>query len=339
MPITTYSIEAKKPNQVANPWNLVSVGKRVFGVPKDPGLPMFEYRMLEGRMTDYKDYTLEEEYQKHWFQTVVSNDTLYLLAKEGKFFLSVDINQHTPMPGKLVDTHTGLISDGWHFFGMAIVGSFVYLVPGLESNVRILDLATGTFRSLPPLEGIPDDKRLSNKFGFPRVSQNKIFAPPWEVEAFFVMNVPDERVQIKQLAFEAWEPMELCAWSEFVESGGFLYATPYNVKTILRVNAGDLTWSKLQIGHSWAPRWSGSAVLGKRIFFASTESLKTVLILETDTQELKYIEAESLEPPSQVDWFSGAQRTVVAVDNTLQFSPGLNGNAIMVVNVSAGFED
>ena len=121
-PFTTYSVDAANPKKVANPWNLVLVGKRVFGVPREPGLPMFEYSM-EGRMTDYKEYTFEEEHQKHWFQTVVSNNTLYLLAKEGKFFLSVDINQHTPMPGKLVDTHTGLTSDSWHFFGMAVVGT------------------------------------------------------------------------------------------------------------------------------------------------------------------------------------------------------------------------
>lgn len=343
-PIKVYSVDAKNPNQVANPWNLVSVGKRVFGVPKDPGLPIFEYRVLEGRMTDYKDYTFEEEHQKHWFQTVVSNNTLYLLAKEGKFFLPVDIDQHEPMPGKLVDTHTGLTSDGWHFFGMAIVGSLVYLIPGTESSVRILDMVTGTFRSSLPIEGLQNDKRSRNKFGFPRVSQNNIFAPPWEVEAFFVMNVLDESVQIKQIAFDPWEPMKIYAWSEFVEFGGFLYASPYNEKTVLRVNTGDLTWSKMQI--EWprwrGPRWSGSAVLGRRIFFASTDSLETVPVLDTDTQEVKYIVAESLDLEKKahgVDWFSGGQRSVVAVDNTLQFSPGLSGNAIVVVNVSAGFED
>lgn len=65
-----------------------------------------------------------------------------------------------------------------------------------------------------------------------------------------------------------------------------------------------------------------------------------VPVLETDTQKLKYLVAESLElPQNSKDQFSAAQRTVVAVDNTLQFSPGLNANAIMVVNVSAGFED
>lgn len=338
-PLTTYSVDRTNPKKVANPWNLVLVGKRVFGVPREPGLPMFEYSM-EGRMTDYKEYTFEEEHQKHWFQAVVSNNTLYLLAKESKFFLSVDINQHTPMPGKLVDTHTGLTSDGWHFFGMAVVGSSIYLVPGRESNVRILDLVTGTFRLSLPLEGLRYDKQSSNKIGFPCVSQNKIFAPPWEVEAFFVMNVLDESVpvQIKHVAFE--RRMAICAGSEFVEFGGFLYASPYNEKTILRVDPGDLTWVKLQVGLSQPPRWSGPAVLGKRIFFAPTEDLDMVPVLETDTQKLKYLVAESLELPQNFkNQFSAAQRTVVAVDNTLQFSPGLNANAIMVVNVSAGFED
>ena len=225
---------------------------------------------------------------------------------------------------------------------MAVVGSSIYLVPGRESNVRILDLVTGTFRLSLPLEGLRYDKQSSNKFGFPCVSQNKIFAPSWEVEAFFVMNVLDESVpvQIKHVAFERSKPMAICAWSEFVEFGGSLYASPYNEKTILRVDPGDLTWVKLQVGLSRPPRWSGSAVLGKRIFFASTEDLDMVPVLETDTQKLKYLVAESLElPQNSKDQFSAAQRTVVAGDNTLQFSPGLNANAIMVVNVSAGFED
>ena len=291
---------------------------------------MFEYRVVGGRRTDYQEYNLDEEHQKQWFQTVVSNGILYLLAKEGKFFLSVDINQHPPMPGKLVNIHRDLTSHEWHFFGMAVVGNSIYFIPGRESRVRILDLAAGAYRASLPIGGLFWKDR--NKFGFPYVSQNKIFAPPWEVEAFFVMNLLDDSVQIKKIAFE--EPMKKCAWSEFVEFGGFLYASPYNENTILRVSPGDLTWSKLEVGLSWPPRWSGSVVLGKRIFYASTESLDHVPVFETETSEVKYIVAESLDlelPENSVDWFSGAQRTIVVVDNTLQVSPGLNGSPIIMV--------
>ncbi|CAK9032109.1 unnamed protein product [Durusdinium trenchii] len=95
--------------------------------------------------------------------------------------------------------------------------------------------AFGLTKSFTKVEDDALDVQKEPKFAAPCMADSKLFAPPWEMFAYLVMDEKEtlHLVETKRFFNSFW------GWSQFVESNGRIYGAPYFARGVLVIPVAD----------------------------------------------------------------------------------------------------